>query len=219
MSLLQILYTDHKFLWSVIKWNPSVDNHLCSTPQKRCEYVLKISWKLEQSSITWLYVLKALWRHLCKTYWRCLEDVFKTPIRRLEAVLKKSWRRLEDVLKTSWRWLEDVFPIRLEDVLKTSWKCLEDVWPRRIYWSWSRRLLKTHKYSKYVCLEDVFWRRRQKTFSRRLHQDECLLGYLLNYSIKANLYIFLVWFWVSTAAFLINFLGKSLVLNFPKMQK
>ena len=114
--------------------------------------------------------------------------------RSLEDVLKMSWRRLEDdlktffqyVLKTSWR--------RFEDVLKTSWKCLEDVWPRQIYWSWSRRLLKTHKYSKYVCLEDAFWRRRQKTFSRRLHQDECLLGYLLNYSIKANLYIFLVWF-------------------------
>ena len=50
------------------------------------------------------------WRHLCKTPWRCLEDVFK-----------RSWRCLEDVLKTSWR-------------------RFEDVWPRQIYCLWSKRL-------------------------------------------------------------------------------
>ena len=44
--------------------------------------------------------------HLCKTSWRCLEEVFP---RRLEDVLKRSWRGLG---KTSWK--------RLEDVLKTS---------------------------------------------------------------------------------------------------
>ena len=157
---------------------------------------MNTSWRyLENLSRAVLYVLKALWRHLCKTYWRCLEDVFKTSQRRLEGVLKTSWRRLEDVLKTflqdvlktSWKRLEDVLKtygqdeyIGLDqDVLKTS---SEDVRLRRTYSSWSRRL------------EDVFWRRRQKTSSRRLHQDECLLGYLLNYSIKANLYIVLVWF-------------------------
>ena len=189
-----------QFLWSVTKANPSVDNRLCSTPQKRCEYVLKISWKLEQSSIirsesalkTSLQdVLKMSWRRLqnvSKASWRCLEDVLKTSwrcledvfARRLEDVLKMSWRRfsrrLEDVLKTSWRCLEDVFAIRLEDVLKKSWSIFV-----LIKTSWRR-------------LEEVFWRRRQKTSSRRLHQDECLLGYLLNYSIKANLYIVLVWF-------------------------
>ena len=54
-------------------------------------------------------------QNVLKKSWRCLEDVFATP--------------LEDVLKTSW--------IRLG---KTSWRRFEDVWPRRIYWSLLRRL-------------------------------------------------------------------------------
>ena len=47
--------------------------------------------------------------------------------------------------------------------------------------------------------------------------------YLLNYSIKENLHIYIaqLWYdvWVLTVAFLINFLGKYLILNFLKMQK
>ena len=82
--------------------------------------------------------MKTSWRDLCKTSWRCLEDVLKT-----------SWRRLEDVWprRIYWSW-----PRRLEDVLKTS---SEDVRLRRTYSSWWRRL------------EDVFWRRRRKTSSAR----------------------------------------------------
>ena len=118
------------------------------------------------------YVLETFWKHLKEILNTCyqeqinlivhLEKVLKTS---LQDVLKMSWRRLE----TSSRCLEGIFARRLEDV-----------WPRRIYWSWSRRL------------EDVFWRRKAKANifvliktssededERRLHQDECLLGWLL----------------------------------------
>ena len=152
-----------QFLWSVTKANPSVDNRLCSTPQKRCEYVLKISWKLEQSSIirsesalkTSLQdVLKMSWRRLqnvSKASWRCLEDVLKMSWRRF---CKTSRRRFEDVLKMSWRRLENALKMSWRRFSNTSWRRLEDVWPIRIYWSWSRRLLETYKYSEYVCLEE-----------------------------------------------------------------
>ena len=82
---------------------------------------------------------------------------------------------------------------------KTSWKRLEDVWPRRLFglhqdvleMSW-RRLLKTYELGEYFRLyQDVLkmsWRRLLKTKTkdvfktslRRLHQDECLLGYVVN---------------------------------------
>ena len=55
---------------------------------------------------------------------------------------------------------------RLENVLKTS---SEDERLRRTYSSWWRRLLKTKT-------KDIF-----KSSSRRLHQDECLLGCILNH--------------------------------------
>ena len=140
--------------------------------------------------------LKNVLRHLCKTSWRCLEDVFKTFWRRLEDVFNTL---LQDVLKTSWRCLEDVLKMFLQDVLKKSWKCLEDVlarhledvqprqiccsWPRRlgdIFW---RRMTKANIFvlikTSWRCLEDVFWRRRRKTSLRRLHRDECLLRYFI----------------------------------------
>ena len=109
-----------------------------------------------------------------------LQDVLRTSSKHLEDVLKMCWRRfsrsLEDVLKKSSKRLEDIFARRLKDVLKSSWRRLEDAWPRRIYWSWPRRL------------EDVFWRRKAKanifvlikTSLRRLHQDECLLGFIMS---------------------------------------
>ena len=110
------------------------------------------------------------WWYLCKTSWRCLEDLFQNVLKTFwQDVLKMSWGRFEDVLKmswrcfckTSWRRLENVLKtydqdeyIGLDqDILKTS---SETVRLRQTYWSWSRRL------------EDVFWRRRQKTSSRRL---------------------------------------------------
>ena len=145
-----------QFLWSVTKANPSVDNRFCSTPQKRCEYVLKISWKLEQSSI--IRSESAL-----KT---SLQDVLKMSWRRLQNVSKASWRCLEDVLKTSWRCLEDVFARHLEDVLKTSWRCLEDVLktPWRcledVFPILLEDVLKTYDQYEYIGLDqDVFWRR------------------------------------------------------------
>ena len=132
--------------------NPSVGNRLCSTPQKRCEYVLKTSWKLvNKNSITWWYVLKASWkrsgflrlqdafktssRRLQEVLQKCLQDIFKTSWRRLQNVSKASWRCLENVLKASWRCLEEVFARRFQDILrtfwrrlsKTSWKRIEDV--------------------------------------------------------------------------------------------
>ena len=76
--------------------------------------------------------MKASWRHLCKTSWRCLEDVLNTSSKRLEDVLKMSWRCF-------WRRLEKVLKTFLQDVLKKSWRRFEDILARR--------------------LEDVFWRR------------------------------------------------------------
>ena len=133
---------------------------------------------VNKSSLTWWYVLKTSWRHLCKMSWRHL--------------CKMSWRRFQNVLKTSWKRFEAVLARRLQDV-----------WPRRIYWSWPRRrrrlwrrvtkanifvliktswkhLLKT-KTREETSLQDVF-----KTFSRRLHQDECLLGILINQVLSWN---------------------------------
>ena len=172
MSLLQILYTDHKFFKSVTQANPSVDNRLCTTPQKRCEYVLKTYWKLVyKNSITWWYVLKAFWRHLWKTSWRRLQNVSKASWRCLE-VLKTSWKRFEDVLKmswrcfckTSWRSLEVVLTTPWQDVLKTSWRCLKDVFARRL-----EDVLKTFRKTSWRRLEDVWPRRIYWSWSRRLH--------------------------------------------------
>ena len=108
------MHTDHKFLRSVTEANPSIDNRLCSTSQKRFEYVSKSFWKrVNKNSLTWWwYVLKTSWRDLCKT----------------------SWRHLENVLKMSWRRMTKTIILVL---IKTS---SEDVWVRRIYLSWSRHL-------------------------------------------------------------------------------
>ena len=64
-------------------------------------------------------VLKMSWIHLCNMYWRRFEDVLKT-----------SWQH---IFKTSWR------------RLKSNWRRIEDVWSRRIYSSWSRRLLQMYE--------------------------------------------------------------------------
>ena len=99
--------------------------------RKRLRNVLNASQRrVNKNSLTWWYILKTSRRYLCKTSWRCFEDVFKTSWTRLENVLKRSWRRMAKrnilvLIKTSseevrlrrtnlswWR--------RLEDVLKTS---------------------------------------------------------------------------------------------------
>ena len=115
--------------------------------------------RVNKNSLTSWYVLKRSWRYLCKTSWKCCEDVLKT-----------FWRRF---CKTSWRCLEVLWPRRIY----WSWpRPLEDVfWKRKakanifvlIKTSWKR-------------LPDDFWRRRRKTSSRRLHQEKRLLGYILN---------------------------------------
>ena len=124
----------------------------------RLENVLKISLQ---------DVLKMFWRRLEDLFTKRLEDVLA---RHLKNVLKTSWRRLENTLKTSCRCLEDGFGRRLgktscqeyigleRDVLKTSW----------------RRLLRSK--TKYVL----------KTSSRCFHQDECLLGTVLQSYLISN---------------------------------
>ena len=144
--------------------------------------------RVNMNSLAWWYVLKTSWRYLCKTYWWCLEDFFKTSWRSVEDnpqdVLKTFWRRLKDVLA---RRLEDVLKKFLQDILKTSWKLLEDEWPRRIYWHWPtktswRRLKDVFRRCKpkanifvliktsWRQLQDVFWRQRRKTSSRLLQE-------------------------------------------------
>ena len=89
--------------------NLSVNNRLCSTSQKRIEYVSKMSWRcLNNNSLTWWYVFK--------TSWRCFENIF--PI------------HLEDVLNTSWICPVDFLKMLLLDVPKTSWKRLERILKR-----------------------------------------------------------------------------------------
>ena len=98
------------------------------------------------------------WRRFCKTFSRGLS--------------KTSWTCLEDVLKMPWS--------RLENVLKTSWRRLEDVWPRQIYWSWSRRLVRTCESGEYIHLDQDVLKTKMKdvfkTSSKSLHQDEYFLG-------------------------------------------
>ena len=131
-------------------------------------------------------VLKMSSRRICETSWRRFEDVLKTSWQDVlkmswRRFCKTSWRRLENVLKTSWR---RIAKTNILVLTKTSWRRLEDVFWRRminknifvfIKTSWRR-------------LEDVFWRRRRNTSLRRL-QDECLLGYLLDFeSIFCKIY-------------------------------
>ena len=117
-------------------------------------------------------IFKTSWRYLCKTSWRCIEEIFaKTFWRRLQDALA---RCLEDVLKT---FLEDVLKTSSQDVLKKSWGRLENV----LKTSW-RRMAKTN------ILVLIIWRRMTKANifflintssedkdERRLHLDECLL--------------------------------------------
>ena len=113
MSLLQILYTDHKFLRNVIEGIPSVHNRLWSTSQKRFEYASNTSLKhVKKKPFNLMIHLE----NVLKMFWRCREDVLKTSWKRL---IKMSWRRFENVLKTYWRFLEDFFARRLGDVLET----------------------------------------------------------------------------------------------------
>ena len=117
--------------------------------------VLEISWKRRED------VFKTSWGRLEDVLKTFLQDGLKTLWRRLEEFLA---RCLEDVLNTSSKCLEDVFARRPEDILKTSWRRLEDRWPRRIYWYWPRGLedvLKTS--SGDVRLEWIYW-----SWSRRL---------------------------------------------------
>ena len=142
------------------------------------------------------------WWYLCKTSWRCLEDLFQNVLKTFwQDVLKMSWGRFEDVLKMSWRCFCKTSWRRLENVLKTPWRRLEDV----LKTSWKRfeDVLKTYSQDEYIGLDqDVFWRRKAKvnifvliktswrcllktktkdvfkTSSRLLHQDKCLLGNL-----------------------------------------
>ena len=91
--------------------------------------------RVNKNSLTSWYVLKRSWRYLCKTSWKCCEDVLKT-------FFKTSWRRFEDafarrpedVLKA---YGQDEYTGLDQDLLKTS---SENVRPRQTYSSWSRRL-------------------------------------------------------------------------------
>ena len=113
MSLLQILYTDPKFLRNVIEGNPSVHNRLWSTSEKRFEYASNTSLKHVKNK---QFNLMIHLENVLKMFWRCREDVLKTSWKRL---IKMSWRGFENVLKTFWRFLEDFFARRLGDVLET----------------------------------------------------------------------------------------------------
>ena len=109
------------------------------------------------------------WRYLCRTSWRCREDVFKTS---RQDVLKTSWRRLDNVFKISWRRLTDFLKMFLQNVLKTFLRHLEDIWSRQRYWSsskllsWKRLLKRDNQGASTRLAQDVLmtsWRRLLKT--------------------------------------------------------
>ena len=94
------------------------------------------------------------------SWWRRVEDVFKTSWRCLQwtffflfsktsckHVLKTSWRRFKDVLKTS-----------CEEVLKTSWRRLEDLFgrcPGNTSWRRLEDVLEDEKLLHWRSLQDV----------------------------------------------------------------
>ena len=90
--------------------------------------------------------MKASWGHLCKTSWRCFENVLKTSwrsledifARRLQNVLKMSWRRFENVLKTSWRRMSKTNILVL---IKTSWRRLLKTKTKEVFKTSSSRRL------------------------------------------------------------------------------
>ena len=157
--------------------NPSLDKRLCSTSQKRVEYILKTC--LQEK-----FNLMINLENILKT---SLQDVLKMSWRRLRDVLKKF---LLDIFKTFWRRLEDVLKTFLQDVLKT--------YEQDEYIGFDHEgedVLKMYDWGQYIGLyQDVFWRRTRKTPSRALHQEECLLGYHLSFptwSITIVLSVFL----------------------------
>ena len=194
MSLLQILYTDHKFLRSVtyrqvllyITVFAARLRNILNTSRRYLEYMWTRTVWLDDTSCKSLEDifarrLEVVLKTFCKTSWRVLKTSWKRlskmSWRWLEDVLKTFWRCLEDVLKTSWR---RMIKMNMLVLIKTSWRHLEDVFLRRmskanifvlIKTSWSR-LLKTK-------MKDAF-----KTSPRRLHQDDCLLGNFLR--LKKN---------------------------------
>ena len=126
----------------------------------RLRNVLNLSWRrVNKNSLTWWYILKRSWRHLCKTSWRCYEDVLNTSSKRFEDIFEDS---LEIVLKTN---DQDEYIVLDQDVLKTP---SEDVWLGRVYSFWSRRLedvLKTSSEDEDErYLQDVF----KRSSSRRM---------------------------------------------------
>ena len=141
------------------------------------------------------------WRHLCKMFWRRLQNVLKTLWRCLENVLQRCLQHIfkiyqqdklsEDVLKKFWRRFckmslrrfEDVLKTLWQDTLKTSQKRLEDIFGRCLEdilkMSW-RHMTKTNILvfirMAWGRLEDIFWRRMSKVSmledeDERRHQD------------------------------------------------
>ena len=153
LSLLPILYPDHKFIRSTITWAySSEDNRLWK--RKSRKPVQSFSKTCSQEQFNLMIRLKDVLKTFFKTSWRRFEDVLKTFWRRLEDVLKTF---SQDVLKTSWR---RIAKTNILILTKTSWRRFEDVFWRR-----------EAEASIFVLI---------KTSWRRLHQDECFLGYVFS---------------------------------------
>ena len=139
--------------------------------------------------------------NLTRTY--SLEDAFARHLKNvlktfLQDFLKMFWRCF---CKTSWRRMAKTNMLVLTN---TSWRRLEDVFWRRRAKANIFVLIKTS----WRGLQDVFWRRRRKTSSGRLHQDECLLGFIL----------LLFWYILRTDIFFVIYKIWKKVLVLPLIQ-
>ena len=114
-------------------------------------------------------------------HWFIRKQEFASPAKQCNVVSQQTFLVFQDVFKTSslqhfsssktsWRRLQDVFAIRLpkhlQDFFRASSRRLQDTFARRLSIMSSRRIVRQNN----VTL---------KTSSVRLHQDKCLLGWII----------------------------------------
>ena len=123
--------------------------------------------KISHNSVTWWYVLKTSLRYLCKTSWRCLEDILKMF---LQDVLKTSWRCLGNILKMSWRRMGKTNILALT---KTSWRRKAKVNILVLIKTSSRCLLKTKTKDVFI-KTNVCWVRTGQIVNERRKKNYLL---------------------------------------------
>ena len=180
--IVNILFNVHLF------WSWSIFNMCCFL----FEYEVFLFMHLKNFFSAWViktYVLDYDFCTIDLHHWFIRKQEFASPAKQCNVVSQQTFLVFQDVFKTyslqhfsssktSWRRLQDVFAIRLpkassrllQGVFKTSCKTssrrLQDMFARRFSIMSSRRIVRQNN----VTL---------KTSSVRLHQDKCLLGWII----------------------------------------